>query len=136
MPMKQETTLLEHKTRPLRIYGFDPTRGRSAGNFMIARVEGEKLDPGPMGSRIEGIDYDSTNHRFYRPVDLEASAGAMTAGLDPSESNPQFHQQMVYAVASETLKRFDGALGRRWSFRDIRAKDGKHGPRLRIFPHA
>lgn len=134
--MEQGTTLPEHRTRPLKIYGFDPTRGRSAGNFMIARVEGEKLDPGPNGSRIEVVDYDSTNHRFYKPVDLEDSAIAMNAGLDPSESNPQFHQQMVYAVASETLKRFDGALGRRWSFRDIRAKDGKHGPRLRIFPHA
>jgi hypothetical protein len=53
MPMEQGTTLLKHKTRPLRIYGFDPTRGRSAGNFMIARVEGEKLDPGPKGKKLQ-----------------------------------------------------------------------------------
>ncbi len=134
--MEQCSTREEYKTRPLRIYGFDPTRGRRAGNLMIARVEGRLLAPGPRGTRLEVIDYDSTNHRFYQPVDLDDSAIAMNAGLDPSESNPQFHQQMVFAVASETLKRFDRALGRRWAFRDVRAKDGRLGPRLRIFPHA
>jgi hypothetical protein len=40
---------------PAQVYGFDPTRGRSANNFMIARVDGEKLDAGPKGSRIEII---------------------------------------------------------------------------------
>ena len=28
-------------------------------------------------------------------------------GLDHSESNPQFHQQMVYAVAMKTIKNFE-----------------------------
>jgi hypothetical protein len=29
----------------------------------------------------------------------------------PSESNPQFHQQMVYAVAMTTIQNFEKALG-------------------------
>ena len=36
----------------------------------------------------------------------------MQGGLDPSESDPRFHQQMVYAVAMKTLENFDRALGR------------------------
>jgi hypothetical protein len=39
---------------------------------------------------------------------LENPAIAMNGGLELSESDPQFHQQMVYASASETMKRFDG----------------------------
>mgnify|MGYP003297592189 CR=1 FL=1 len=33
-------------------------------------------------------------------------------GLAPAEGNPQFHQQMVYAVASLTIDRFERALRR------------------------
>ena len=52
----------------------------------------------------------------------------MTSGLDPSESDPRFHQQMVYAVARCVLENFDVALARRLRF--------KKGKRLRIFPHS
>jgi hypothetical protein len=70
--------------------------------------------------------------------------------LDPSESNPQFNQQMVYAVASETIARFESALGRsiKWSFGRWKRADreeeeeGEGGEeennslaKLRIFPH-
>ena len=41
----------------------------------------------------------------------------MTQGLEPLEHDPQFHQQMVYAVASKVLENFDRALGRRLRFR-------------------
>jgi len=36
---------------------------------------------------------------FYDPVDLNNSYLLAQDGLTPSEGNPQFHQQMVYAVA-------------------------------------
>ena len=38
-------------------------------------------------------------------------------GLEPSEGNPKFHQQMVYAVAMNTIRHFEAALGRKalWS---------------------
>jgi hypothetical protein len=51
----------------------------------------------------------------------------MQGGLEPSEADPRFHQQMVYAVATTVLENFDRALGRRIKFRG--------GP-LRVFPHA
>ena len=62
-------------------------------------------------------------------------------GLPPSEGNPQFHQQMVYAVARTTINHFESALGRRvlWSPRWTK-NHGKYTEeyvdRLRIYPHA
>jgi hypothetical protein len=49
----------------------------------------------------------------------------MGGGLDPSESDPRFHQQMVYAVASETLQRFEYALGRRIRWRGTRRSEDR-----------
>ena len=66
-------------------------------------------------------------------------------GLPPSEGNPQFHQQMVYAVAMTTIGHFETALGRRRCGRRTTATQrrrrrqtlqGYEVPRLRIYPHA
>ena len=43
----------------------------------------------------------------------------IAGGLAPSDTDPRFHQQMVYAVASETLQRFESALGRRVHWRKL-----------------
>src|SRR5262249_42102822 len=58
----------------------------------------------------------------------------------PSEANPQFHQQMVYAVAMSTIRHFELALGRRalWSPRRYETTpSGKEEfvQRLRVYPH-
>jgi hypothetical protein len=100
-------------TRPLRIYAFDPTGGRYVDNVMTAKVPYEQLAPGPVGERFAVVDYDHAQETYYAPVDLDDPRIIMRSGLDPSESDPRFHQQMVYAVASETLQRFERALGRR-----------------------
>jgi hypothetical protein len=124
--------------RPLKAYAFDPTQGRALGNYMTLNVRYETLRPGPAGKYLSVIDYDATNKCYYRPVDLDDPAVLIRSGLDPAESDPQFHQQMVYAVASETIRRFELALGRsiRWSFaRWTRAAAADHEA-LRIFPHA
>src|SRR5262249_46292516 len=119
--------------RPLMAYAFDPTHGRYLGNYLTLNVPYEKLEPGPIGRYLAVIDYDSSNDRQYRPVDLNTPEILIQGGLEPSESDPRFHQQMVYAVASETIQRFRHALGRdiRWGFR----QSGKAGPldgKLRI----
>src|SRR5215510_4777629 len=88
--------------RPLKVYAFDPTRGRGLGNYMTCQVPYESLRPGPAGKYLAVIDYDASNKAYYSPVDLDHPAILLGSGLDPSESDPQFHQQMVYAVASET----------------------------------
>jgi hypothetical protein len=130
--------------RPLKVYAFDPTLGRTLGNHMMINAQYEKLLPGPAGKYLKVIDYDAVNKCYYEPVELDDPKVLLRNGLDPSESNPQFHQQMVYAVASETIRRFESALGRpiRWSFsrrgRAAAAKKGEQDSReqLRIFPHA
>lgn len=119
--------------RPLKVYAFDPTHGRSVGNRMTLPVPYEPLSPGPVGKYLAVVDYDATNGCYYEPVDLDAPAVLLRGGLDPSESDPRFHQQMVYAVASNTIARFERALGR-----GIRWRSGRYGHRklLRIHPHA
>src|SRR6185295_7789407 len=58
------------------------------------------------------------------------------------EGNPQFHQQMVYAVAMTTIRNFERALGRciLWSPHRLEDHEGGHEQeyvdRLRIYPHA
>jgi hypothetical protein len=82
------------------------------------------------GERVEVVDVDAadTAAAWYRPVDLDDANIAMQHGLEPSESDPQFHQQMVYAVGMRTLEQFDRALGRIVYFSGRR--------RLRLVPHA
>ena len=97
--------------RSLNVYAFDPSLGRFVGNYMRASVRYEKLDPGPVGRRFAVIDYDGTTKTFYTPVDLDDPKLLMTGGLTPSVTDPRFHQQMVYAVANETLQRFEFCPG-------------------------
>jgi hypothetical protein len=123
--------------RPLKVYAFDPTRGRDGTNLMTIEVPYEPLEPGPVGQYLAVIDYDASNKRFYEAVNLEDPRVLIDGGLTPSESDPRFHQQMVYAVASETIRRFEYALGRRIRWRrDLGKKTDPHHGRLRIFPHA
>jgi hypothetical protein len=124
-------------TRPLKAYAFDPSHGRNLGNYMTVNTRFERLEPGPVGKYLAVIDYDASNDRYYQPVDLDDAAVLMRGGLDPSESDPRFHQQMVYAVASETIRRFEFALGRqiKWAFKSGGRSDPNR-TRLRIFPHA
>src|ERR1700674_5024935 len=124
--------------RPLKVFAFDPTRGDTLGNHMKLNVRYEPLRPGPVGKYLAVIDYDGSNQCYYRPVDLNDPRILLRSGLDPSESDPQFHQQMVYAVASETIRRFEYALGRsiNWSFTRWGRKNERGPDVLRIFPHA
>jgi hypothetical protein len=118
--------------RPLKVYAFDPMIGRRQGGRITLDIPNETdLQPGPKGKRIAVIDYDGANDVFYSPVDLDDKAILMQDGLEPTESDPRFHQQMVYAVAMKVLENFDTALGRKIKFKP---RPGK--PELRLFPHA
>jgi len=134
-------------TRPLKVYAFDPSQGGYIGNQMTLNVKYEKLLPGPIGRRIAVIDYDGANRIFYKPVDLDDPNLLIRGGIDPSESDPRFHQQMVYAVVSETIQHFESALGRRIRWRlderlpDAQGKMPKGAMpgdifRLNLHPHA
>jgi hypothetical protein len=127
----------EPATRPLKIFAFDPSQGRRLGNVMTIDVPREPLTHGPVSEQIAVIDYDSSNERYYQSVDLDDASILLAGGLDPSESDPRFHQQMVYAVATATVRRFEVALGRpvTWLWTRSSRSDPLRN-RLRIFPHA
>ena len=132
--------------RRLRILAFDPslaTRLASASfNEITVQLAWEDLAPGPVGEYIEVVDVDPASGVFYYPVDLDHAHLLAQDGLAPSESNPQFHQQMVYAVAMTTIQNFERALGRKalWADRRATTADGGQAEqfvrRLRIYPHA
>ncbi|MGP1354534.1 MAG: hypothetical protein ACTS1Z_14555 [Parasphingopyxis sp.] len=142
--------------RELRIYSTDPSMAQSLATAEIhetivtipweAYPDNRDRDgpaPGPIGEYLEIVDYDGGTGCFYKPVDLNEPYILAQNGLDPSEGNPQFHQQMVYAVAMRTIGLFESALGRKvfWAHRkayEAAADDDSEGyvQRLRIYPHA
>lgn len=132
-----EPTPIPHPNyRPLKAYAFDPSQGRYFGNYMTLNVKYERLQPGPIGAQIAVIDYDASNQCYYEPVNLDDDSILIRNGLDPTESDPRFHQQMVYAVVKETIERFEFALGRPIHWRaDRDRKDAPYRGKLRIFPH-
>jgi hypothetical protein len=135
-------------SRPLKAYAFDPSQGRVLGNEMSLKVRYQELDPGPVTrhraqNAIAVVDYDGTNKIWYEPVDLNNTKILLCGGLDPSESDPRFHQQMVYAVVTDTIQHFEAALGRRIHWR--RQERDKNSPSgalpgdiytLNLYPHA
>ena len=123
--------------RPLKVFAFDPSRGRTLGNHMTITVPFEPLEAGPIGRQIAVIDFDATNDRYYRSANLDALDVLLRGGLEPSDLDPEFHQQMVYGVVSSAIERFEAALGRpiRWRWARGRSRP-PFGDRLRIYPHA
>jgi hypothetical protein len=130
--------------RLLRGYAFDPSLATQLETALVSgmtyTVPWEPLKPGPIGEYVEVVDYDPPSNCFYAPVDLDDPAILAQNGLQPSEGNPQFHQQMVYAVTMTTINRFERALGRKalWSDRFEASEDRSDEPvlRLRVYPHA
>lgn len=134
--------------RRLRGYAFDPSLSiqldTAVFNETIYKVVWEDkspnlptgLMPGPVGEYVEIVDFDPASNCFYNPVDLNDQYILAQDGLAPSEGNPQFHQQMVYAVIMTTIGNFERALGRPviWSPRSGSGFD--YVQRLRVYPHA
>jgi hypothetical protein len=133
--------------RQLRGYALDPSLTQSLVTaevgHVVFHVPWEPLAPGPVGEYLEVVDYDPASNCFYPPVPLDHPNLLAQDGLPPTEGSAQFHQQMVYAVASATIHNFERALGRRalWSPGpppdSTNKKDDSHFvQRLRIYPHA
>jgi hypothetical protein len=119
--------------RPLKVYTLDPATLALEGAMAVLRVPYEPLQPGPKGGVVEVEPRDGDT--AISAVDLEDPRLLIGQGLNPSPSNPQFHQQMVYAVCSSVYATFRAALGRRiaWGF----DRQDAHGiTRLKLRPHA
>jgi len=133
-------------TRRLRVLAFDPSLAMrletATFNEITVEIPWEELPAGPVGEYVEVVDCDPASGVFYHPVELDNPHLIAQDGLAPSESNPQFHQQMVYAVAMTTIHHFQRALGRvaLWADRKIKKPDGSYAQQfvkqLRIYPHA
>ena len=136
--------------RMLRVYTVDPTLAiqldRSTLTVATLPVPwetvppnpGERSDdnsPTPFGEYFTMDDHDPTGHQLGT-AQLNDSRVAVQDGYDPSETNPHFHQQMVYAVARSTVQRVERALGRPVQWRGT----GRYGTvfrqRLTLRPHA
>jgi hypothetical protein len=143
-PAAERDVYLPPPYRTLRGYALDPTLAQELRTATVSeillRVPWERLDPGPRGEYLDVIDYDPAAKCFYDPVDLDDRHLLAQDGLPPSEGTPQFHQQMVYAVASLTIQRFEQALGRKALWAPGPGKydqdDSNFVPHLRIYPHA
>jgi hypothetical protein len=132
--------------RSLRVYAYDPSLGAKLATLDVneatlnVRWE-DDLAEGPIGEYIEVIDVDPASQCCYAPVDLNNPHILTQSGLPPSEASPQFHQQMVYAVAMKTIEHFERALGRvalwapRHGVKDVDRR-AKYVQQLRIYPHA
>lgn len=145
----------------LRGYAIDPSLSTALRtmqvNELTYKVDWEELDSRndksgasyPAGEYLEIVDYDPATGRFYEPVNLDHRHLLAQDGYAPSVSNPQFHQQFVYAVMMTTIKNFEKALGRKilWAENILRpaekADKEKRAEvqfefvrRLRVYPHA
>ncbi len=129
----------EPSHRRLHIFTSDPTASRLAGRTCVADVPYEPLilEEASQGStrysclcsalfELHMIDDEG---RALAPPMLDEPQQLMQEGYAPSESNPRFHAQMVYAVASRVHADFRHALGREpgWGFA------GSH-KRLKVYP--
>lgn len=136
----------QHKPpfQSLRGYAFDPSLSLSIDTAFINNITyqvpwEDDLTEGPSGEYVEVIDFDPTTKKYYQPVNLRNENILAQNGLEPSEENPQFHQQMVYAVCMTTIKNFEAALGRKVLWASRRVNDKRYEvyvPKLRIYPHA
>jgi hypothetical protein len=135
--MAKPRTVGSPPERILRVYAFDPSRGARLENHLTIRIPYEPLAKGPVGRKVAVIDYDASNRCYYESVTLDDTALLGQNGLAPSESDPWFHQQMVYAVTMDTIRRFEVALGREIKWRPDRSPTTRpfHGL-LKIYPHA
>jgi hypothetical protein len=123
--------------RPLRIYALDASASEREGATALVNVPYEPVEPGPKGCLFE-VEETFRTADGLRPqvVDLDAPRVLLESGRRPSPSDPQFHQQMVYAVCSLTYAAFRKALGRdlAWGFDRPSGTDGR--VRLLVRPHA
>jgi hypothetical protein len=125
---------------------MDPSLNLNMDDWLVNQVvirvpwEDEGFGPGPRGEYLDVVDIDPASGLFYPPVNLNDLNLVAQDGLPPDEGNPQFHQQLVYAVAMATINRFERALGRcaLWAPHnpDGDETEASFVRRLRIYPHA
>ncbi len=130
----------EPSYRRLRIFTNDPVLSRLEGRTATALLPYEPLTlqegdgagrpPCLCGSVFEVCMIDADGRALQLPR-LDEPHQMLQDGYAPSESNPRFYAQMVYAVSSKVHAAFRQALGREpgWAF-----SAPQQSGRLRLFP--
>lgn len=120
--------------RKMTVIAQDPSV-RVNGRILMASIDvpAEDLVPGPIGYRVQVVDYDASSQQYHGRHRLPATPAeepiAWREGHPGIVDDYQFHAQNVYALIMNTLARFEFALGRRvgWSFRVHQLKVAPHG---------
>src|SRR5688572_26843628 len=126
--------LPQSRQRYMTVIAQDPSV-RAAGRIVTAKiaVPAEDLIRGPMGYRVQVVDYDTTHKRYHGAHELPAryddEPAHWSLGDERILRDYRFHAQNVYALVMKTLARFEFALGRRigWSFDNHQLKIAPHG---------
>lgn len=133
-PMRDDQAATRAPTRKMTVIAQDPSVRRGSKIVMAAiDVPAEDLDLGPMGYRVQVVDFDATRRVFHGEHDLPQSLAdepkSWQEGSARLERDFRFHAQNTYALVMKTLARFEFALGRRipWSFRTHQLKVAPHG---------
>jgi hypothetical protein len=134
MTKNEASSLPPPRERSVTIIAQDPSV-RVEDEILLARITipAESLSPGPVGYRVEVIDFDATTDTLYTPaspINLDRWSKLPPEGLgDRLVREPEFHRHNAYALVMKTLSRFEFALGRRinWGF---------DGHQLKVAPHA
>src|SRR6267142_1672486 len=142
---EKEVSISRPPFRRLRVYAMDPSFSTQLGTASINEVAlqiawEDGLKPGPSGEYLDVTDTDASG-QTYSKVNLNDPRMLAQDGWRPSEGNPAFHQQMVYAVAMKTIHHFEEALGRPILWRHEKnpnrpSDDSKYTPQLKVHPHA
>lgn len=121
-------------TRQITVIAQDPGVTRN-GKIVMSTIDipAEELAKGPIGYRLQVVDFDATQRVFHGehelPASLEDEPKKWRAGDPAIVNDRRFHAQNAYALVMKTLARFEFALGRRipWSFRTHQLKVAPHG---------
>lgn len=130
VPNAYPRTEVDPQYRRLRIFVADPAMSRLEGNVVTAFVPYEPIEEGPAGRLFEVRSEDATAGTVWQRANLDEHSILLREGYEPSEADPRFHQQMVYAVAMLVHQAFRRALGRQLGWGGAAAASG----RLKIYP--
>jgi hypothetical protein len=120
-------------TRKMTVIAQDPGVRRNDKILMSTiEVPADDLRAGPMGYRVQVVDFDATTREFNGshglPPSFDKEPKKWQDGDPRILRDFGFHAQNAYALVMKTLARFEHALGRRisWSFDTHQLKVAPH----------
>lgn len=129
------TTPPRSASRRMTVIAQDPGVKADDGSILMATIEvpAEDLVAGPIGYRVQVVDYDASSGEYHGahalPDAYEDEPPSWRQGAKQILDDYRFHAQNAYALVMKTLARFEFALGRRigWSFGVHQLKIAPHG---------